>query len=142
VNDLVWAALLFPMIGALVLTGNDGPLPILVVWEVSAGVAAVVGIFQMGIAPRLTAARPWLGEQRDLGRPLLADRMATNGGAELAPYAIGAVAGLDAIGAIRAAQLLFGPFNVIFQGLSLISLPEAVRLAANPRGRIDRKSTR
>jgi O-antigen/teichoic acid export membrane protein len=135
-NDLVWAGLLFPIIAMLLIAGLDAPLPLVAAWELSAAVAAVVGIRQMGIAPHPGAARRWLTEQRDLGRPLLADRMATNGVAELAPYAIGAIAGLEAVGAIRAAQLLFGPFNVIFQGLSLISLPEAVRLAEHPRGRL------
>ena len=135
-NDLVWAGLLFPIIAVLLVGGRDTPLALVAAWEVAALVAAIVGIRQMGIAPRPAAARSWLREQRDLGRPLLVDRMATNGVAELAPYAIGAIAGLEAVGALRAAQLLFGPFSVIFQGLSLISLPEAVRLAEHPRGRL------
>ncbi len=135
-NDLVWVGVLFPVIAVLVLTGLDTPLALIIAWAVSANVAALIGIRQMGIAPRPSAARGWLREQRDLGRPLLGDRMATNGVAELAPYAIGTIAGLPAIGAIRAAQLLLGPFGVIFQGISLISLPEAVRMAASPRQRL------
>jgi len=136
VNDLVWAVVLVPVIAVLVLTGRDTPLAVIIAWAVSANVAAVIGIAQMGIAPHPASARAWLRDQRDLGRPLLADRMATNGVAELAPYAIGAIAGLPAIGAIRAAQLLLGPFGVIFQGISLISLPEAVRMAKRPRRRL------
>lgn len=135
-NDLVWAGVLFPVIAVLVMSDSDTPLALIIAWAVSANVAALIGIGQMGIAPRPSASRTWLREQRDLGRPLLGDRMATNGVAELAPYAIGAIAGLPAIGAIRAAQLLLGPFGVVFQGISLISLPEAVRMAASPRERL------
>jgi hypothetical protein len=40
--------------------------------------------------------------------------------------AIGAIAGLAALGSIRAAQLVMSPVQVILLGASLVAVPEAV----------------
>jgi hypothetical protein len=43
-------------------------------------------------------------------------------------YAVGAIAGLAAVGALRAATLLVGPFNVLLMGIGLVAVPEGARL--------------
>jgi O-antigen/teichoic acid export membrane protein len=47
--------------------------------------------------------------------------------AQVVIFAIGAIAGIAEVGALRAGQLLLGPLNVIFLGVSLVGLPEGVR---------------
>ena len=47
---------------------------------------------------------------------------------------IGAVAGLEAIGSIRAAQLVMSPVQVLYLGASLAAVPEAVRALARSLG--------
>ncbi len=128
VNDLVWAGTLLPVIIVLELQHAPSPLALVAAWGVTANVAAIVGILQTRVWPNPGAVRRWWRANHDLARPLLGDRLATNVVGELTPYAIGAIAGLTAVGALRAAQLLLGPFTVLFQGLGLVALPEAVRI--------------
>jgi O-antigen/teichoic acid export membrane protein len=46
----------------------------------------------------------------------------------LQSYGVSYILGLAALGYIQAANVLMGPFKVIFQGISLIAWPEAARL--------------
>jgi O-antigen/teichoic acid export membrane protein len=131
-NDLVWAVTLGLVIAFLYARGAATPLNLFAAWGLSGNVAAVAGIFQTGTLPRPIASRRWWRTTQDLGRSLLGDRIATNVVGELTPYAIGGIAGLSAVGALRASQLLLGPFTVIYQGLSLVALPEAVGIADRP----------
>ena len=39
-----------------------------------------------------------------------------------------AIAGLAAVGSLRAAELLLGPFNVITKGIGMMGVPEATRM--------------
>jgi O-antigen/teichoic acid export membrane protein len=55
--------------------------------------------------------------------------------------AIGAIAGLEALGAIRAAQLVMSPVQVLYLGVSLIAVPEAVRALARSLNLLIRAAT-
>jgi O-antigen/teichoic acid export membrane protein len=46
----------------------------------------------------------------------------------LQSYGVSYILGLAALGYIQAANVLMGPFKVIYQGISLITMPEAARL--------------
>jgi O-antigen/teichoic acid export membrane protein len=133
-NDLGWALVLFPTIAILVTQGLAVPATLLAAWVAGGVFAALLGLLQAGTRPHWSPQ--WWRDQRDLARPLLGEHVATNILTELTPYAIGAVAGLSAVAALRAAQLLLGPFNLVFQALSLIALPEAVRLAGRSHRRL------
>jgi O-antigen/teichoic acid export membrane protein len=128
VNDLIWGATLVLMIVFLEVRDAATPLNLLAAWGLSGDLAGLVGVAQTKAWPRPLAARRWWKANHDLGQPLLGDRVASNVVGELTPYAIGAIAGLSAVGALRAAQLLLGPFTVLVQGVGLVALPEAVGL--------------
>ncbi|MEU1517065.1 hypothetical protein ABZ490_33790 [Streptomyces sp. NPDC005811] len=126
VNDVVWCVALVP---AMVAAAHAGTVAAFVLaWGASAAVAAAYGCLQSGIRPRLTEARGWLGEQRDLGYRYLVENVSLSGASQLRAYGLGAIAGIGAVGAVRGAELLMGPFLAVLMGLSLVTVPEAARV--------------
>ena len=53
---------------------------------------------------------------------------AISGAAQLRSYVLGAVAGLAAVGYVRASEILMGPFFVVLMGISQVAVPEASRV--------------
>ncbi|MFD9358044.1 hypothetical protein [Streptomyces sp. NPDC060031] len=126
VNDLVWGVALVP---ALVVAAHVGSVAAFVLaWGASATVAAAYGCLQSGIRPRMTGARGWLREQRDLGYRYLVENVSLSGASQLRAYGLGAIVGVGAVGAVRGAELLLGPFLAVLMGLSLVTVPEAARV--------------
>ncbi|MEV4926507.1 hypothetical protein AB0L03_27380 [Streptomyces roseoverticillatus] len=126
VNDVVWGVALVP---AMVVAARVGSVAAFVLaWGASATVAAVYGCFQSGIRPRMTGAREWLREHRDLGYRYLVENTCVSGASQLRAYGLGAIAGLGAVGAVRGAELLLGPFLALLMGLSLVTVAEAARV--------------
>jgi O-antigen/teichoic acid export membrane protein len=126
VNDLVWGLALVP---AMVVAARVGSVSAFVLaWGGSAAVAAVYGCFQSGIRPRLTGARDWVREHRDLGYRYLVENTSVSGASQLRAYGLGAIVGVSAVGVIRGAELLLGPFLAVLMGLSLVTVAEAARV--------------
>ncbi|GAA1366150.1 hypothetical protein [Streptomyces beijiangensis] len=126
VNDVVWAVALVP---AMVVAARAGTVAgFVLAWGASATVAAGYGWFQSGIRPRVTGARDWLREQRDLGYRYLVENVSLSGANQLRAYGLGAIVGIGAVGAVRGAELLLGPFLAVLMGLSLVTVPEAARV--------------
>ncbi|MBN0048891.1 hypothetical protein JS756_33370 [Streptomyces actuosus] len=126
VNDLVWGVALVP---AMVVAARVGSVPAFVLaWGASAAVAAVYGCFQSGIRPRTTGAGEWLRAHRDLGSRYLVENVSTSGAGQLRAYGLGAIVGVGAVGAVRGAELLLGPFLAVLMGLSLVTVAEAARV--------------
>ncbi|KRD22721.1 hypothetical protein ASE41_12380 [Streptomyces sp. Root264] len=126
VNDLVWGVALIP---AMVVAAHVGSVAAFVLaWGASAAVAAGYGCLQSGIRPRPAGARGWLREQRDLGYRYLVENVSLSGASQLRAYGLGALAGVAAVGAVRGAELLMGPFLAVLMGLSLVTVPEAARV--------------
>ncbi|MFE4771333.1 hypothetical protein [Streptomyces sp. NPDC056713] len=126
VNDLVWGVALVP---ALVVAAHvDTVAAFVLAWGASATVAAGYGCLQSGIRPQLTGARGWLREQRDLGYRYLVENVSLSGASQLRAYGLGAIVGVGAVGAVRGAELLLGPFLAVLMGLSLVTVPEAARV--------------
>ncbi|MFG2500718.1 hypothetical protein ACGFSB_21185 [Streptomyces sp. NPDC048441] len=126
VNDLVWGVALAP---ALLVAARVGSVAAFVLaWGASAAVAAAYGCLQSGIRPQVTRARGWLREQRDLGSRYLVENVSLSGASQLRAYGLGAIVGVGAVGAVRGAELLLGPFLAVLMGLSLVTVPEAARV--------------
>ncbi|MEV7779581.1 hypothetical protein [Kitasatospora sp. NPDC088351] len=125
-NDLVQGVALVP---AMVVAARVGSVAaFLLAWGASAAVAAGYGCFQSGIRPRVAQARGWLREQRDLGYRYLVENVSLSGASQLRAYGLGAIVGVAAVGAVRGAELLLGPFLALLMGLSLVTVPEAARV--------------
>jgi O-antigen/teichoic acid export membrane protein len=126
VNDVVWGIALVP---AMVVAARVGSVAAFVLaWGASAAVAAAYGCLQSGIRPRMSGARGWLREQRDLGYRYLVENVSLSGASQLRAYGLGAIVGVGAVGAVRGAELLMGPFLAVLMGLSLVTVPEAARV--------------
>lgn len=136
VNDLVWGVALVP---ALVVAARQGSVAAFVLaWGASATVAAGYGCLQSGIRPRMSGARGWLREQRDLSYRYLVENVGVSGASQLRAYGLGAIVGVGAVGAIRGAELLLGPFLAVLMGLSLVTVAEAARVLRRAPHRLAR----
>ncbi|MGW0864723.1 hypothetical protein [Streptomyces sp. NPDC002611] len=136
VNDLVWGVALVP---AMVVAARVGSVAAFVLaWGASATVAAGYGYVQSGILPRVTRARAWLREQRDLGYRYLVENVSLSGASQLRAYGLGAIVGVGAVGAVRGAELLLGPFLAVLMGLSLVTVSEAARVLRRAPHRLGR----
>jgi hypothetical protein len=126
VNDVVWGVALVP---AMVVAAQVGSVAAYVLaWGSSAAVAAGYGALQSGIRPQVTGAREWLREHRDLGYRYLIENVSTSGASQLRAYGLGAIVGVSAVGVVRGAELLLGPFLAVLMGLSLVTVAEAARV--------------
>jgi len=126
-NDFVWVAILLGSMPWVVKTGT--PAAFAFAWAIAGSTAGVLGMFQTGAVPRPTAAGQWWREHRELASRFLGEFTALVGGGQIALYLVGGIAGLAVVGALRAAQVPFGPFGVLLMGVRLFSVPEAVRRA-------------
>ncbi|MFC9428051.1 hypothetical protein [Streptomyces sp. NPDC056987] len=126
VNDLVWGVALVP---AMVVAARVGSVAAFVLaWGGSAAVAAGYGCFQSGIRPRPAGARAWVRDHRDLGYRYLVENTCVSGASQLRAYGLGAIVGVGAVGVVRGAELLLGPFLALLMGLSLVTVAEAARV--------------
>jgi O-antigen/teichoic acid export membrane protein len=132
-NDVAWGIFLVP---AFALAGLAGAslFAITLAWGLAASAAALFGVVQARLVPRPDHALWWWREHDDLGPRFLLEAGIRTGVAQVAMIAIGAIAGLAAIGSIRAAQLIMSPVQVLFLGASLAAVPEAVRALARSLG--------
>ncbi|QKW09700.1 hypothetical protein HUT18_28140 [Streptomyces sp. NA04227] len=125
-NDLLGGIALVP---AMVLAARAGTVAAFVLaWGAAATVAAGYGCLQSGIRPQPTGARRWLRDQRDLGYRYLVENVGVSGAGQLRAYGLGAIVGFGAVGAVRGAELLLGPFLAVLMGLSLVTVAEAARV--------------
>jgi hypothetical protein len=139
-NDLIWAAVLFPALGALNALGQSTVGWIVLVWGAAATTAAIVGVVQAGTLPNPGAAWSWWTAHRDLESRYAGEFAATSGANQAATYGIGAISGLAAVGALRGADLMFGPMNVLFAGLRLTEVPHGARTLLHSTRRLRRNS--
>ncbi|HST82493.1 MAG TPA: hypothetical protein VLL08_12225 [Kineosporiaceae bacterium] len=129
VNDLVWAVMQFTLLGLLLAGGSDSLFLITLAWGMSALAAAFVGYLQTGIAPSPLATFSWVRETRDISVQLGLGFTLNMGAINFVTYAIGGIVGLAAAGAMRAAQTVLGPMNLVFAGFNAFALPMLSRAA-------------
>ena len=136
-NDLVWAVCMLPAVVVLS-EAHAGMLALVLAWGLSATVAAVVGLWQSGLRPALGRLPAWWRAQRDLAVRFTAESLTQVLSNVAVLYGLGLVVGLAAVGALRAAQLLLGPMNILLQGVQLVATPEAVGAARRGRSHLVR----
>jgi len=136
-NDCVWAIFLVP---ALIFAHGAHSMPgYLLGWGAAGAVAALFGMVQSGMVPDLGAVGIWLGRHRDLCCRYVLDNSLSSA-AQVWIYGMGAIAGLAAVGTVRGAQQLFGPFQVLVIGFSMITVSEGARMLRTRPQRLIRLS--
>lgn len=139
-NDFVWAAVEFPALSLLIISGGASVFWAVLAWGGSATVAALVGILQARSVPRPWLLVGWWREHVDLGPRFIAEALTRVASGQIQLYGVGLVAGLAAVGALRAGQLLFGPVQVVWFGVAMMAVPEGARALAVSLGRLRRLS--
>jgi len=117
---LVWAV--------LSATGTTSLATLTLAWGLAAGAAAGCGLICLGFLPRVQSAPRWLREHRDIAPSFLLEYVALTLSVQLSLVVVGAIGGIGEVGAMRGAQLLFGPWQVLLMGTGLFALPEAMRV--------------
>lgn len=127
-NDAVWALVL--VTGFLLLQVRDltGVGWYTTAWGLGAGGAALFGYLQGRVRPKASGVLGWWRAHRDLASRYVGEFIVRSGGTQMITYAVGGIVSLAAVGALRAGQILLGPFNILFQGIWLVAVPEQVRL--------------
>jgi O-antigen/teichoic acid export membrane protein len=128
-NDLVWAMAQAVLVAAVLAAGTRSVPAFIAAWAGAAAFAALFGIVQSGFVPRPGRTRWWLSHHRDLGPRYLVEFVARNAAQSGAMYATAAFAGLAAAGALRGAQVVLGPLNVLNMGVTSPAIAESVRIA-------------
>lgn len=127
VIDTIWTVVQFGVLAALIVGGHTRVWQLILAWGASAALAAVVGMILLRAVPQVSAAWRWLMEVRDLVRYLLAEYFLGLGASQFSVLLVGGIASQQAVGAIRAAQTLLGPLNVLAGACFNFTVPEIAR---------------
>lgn len=128
VNDVAWACVQFPLLAYLLLHSGSSVSGCVLAWGGAGSAAAVLGVFQARLIPSVRGSASWLRQHFDLAYRYAAEFLVFRSALQMASFAIGLVAGLAALGSLRAAQVLVGPVSLLFLSAELVAVPEAVRL--------------
>ena len=107
-NDLVWAIVQISAYIFAIALGQGTVFWAVIAWGGAATLAALIGIAQARVVPRPTATRRWTTEHRDLLPSYIGETAAYILSGQLVLYAVGLVAGLAVVGAIRASRAAAG----------------------------------
>jgi O-antigen/teichoic acid export membrane protein len=129
-NDLAWGTILFVV---LVIwrpaPGTNLVWPVLA-WGGAGTVAGILGAWQARVRPEPARAIAWWREHKDLAPRYLIEFVSLAASAQLSLLAVTGAAGLAGVAALRISDVIVGgPLRVLFSGIQLVTVPEAVRLS-------------
>jgi hypothetical protein len=135
--DIVWLVLL---VAGVVVLSTSAVTPegwhLMGVW---AGSGAAAGALAWLLAPRgshvsLRSLRSFT-DKAYLGYRFSVEFIAVRGANQLMALSLGVLVAVEAVGALRGVQTLFGPINVLVQAAGLFGAPLVIGLTARRRGR-------
>lgn len=128
-NDTVWACTQGVLVCAVLrFTTELGWL--VMAWGVAGVAAALLAMAQAGVTPRLSAARDWWRAYGDLARPYFVEAVALTLSSYGALVVVARICDSATVGALRAAEILFGPVNLMIFAGRWIAIGELSRLVA------------
>jgi hypothetical protein len=131
INDTIWTCVqVIVFLPAMLQLWSVSTFGYLAIWGLSAGVAAIVALLILRILPIWGVGIRFVREHRTTGSALLLEGLAASGGSQLAWYALAAVASLEVVGHLQAAQVVFGPVSIVLNGVLLVAVPVAVQIAS------------
>ena len=128
-NDFAWAIAQIVFVGAVWIAGRRTTPMFVLAWGGAANAAALFGIVQARIVPAPLSTLAWLRSQRDLSPRYLVEFIARGAANAGSMYMAGAFGGLAAAGALRGAQVVLGPLNILNMGITAPAITEAVHLS-------------
>lgn len=136
VNDAVWALAQTVLVLTVAATAGGDVFLLVLSWAMSGFLAAAFGCAQWRRLPDVAAAARWLVVHRDLGPRFLAEFASSVGANQLTTLFVGAMVGLEGIGALRAAAMLVAPLALLMYSLTTVGVAEAVRLLEGGQRRL------
>ena len=125
--DAFWTAIMIALLMLLVALGRDDVQWLTIAWGIGAAVSATVGLALIHVRPAPRMATSWLREQWDLSRYMFAEYFLGLGAVHLGILLVGVIATSDAVGALRAAQVLLGPLGILGAAAFQFAMPEIAR---------------
>lgn len=131
--DALWTVVL--LAGLLLAPTADAGvwLPILI-WGASGLLSAGLGLVLLDSWPRLRGSVRWAVAQRRLTGYLLAEYLLGQGLAQWGILMVGIWGTAAGVGALRAAQVLLGPLNILGAAAFMFAVPEVARRIGRPAG--------
>lgn len=126
-NDAVRATLQIGAVAALVGAGRSAPAELLLAWGLAGGAAAALGAWQVGVAPAPARGPRFARRHLDVTRFLVAEWLMVLGAAQLGLLVVALLGSTADVGALRGAQTLLGPLNILGLGVFGFLLTELVR---------------
>jgi hypothetical protein len=137
-NDLVFLLLMIPAFALLIGTGYASVGSLVLAWGLAATIAAAIASISERIPPNLGSTASWLRQEGDLAYRYVAEFVAGNGALQVTLIIVATLAGLAAVGSLRAGFILFGPVLVIFASALLVLVPEGIRILQRGDGALRR----
>ena len=125
--DAVWTAIVVALLLLPVASQQNRMEWLIIAWGTGALISAMLGLALMRLRPAPQRAFSWLSEEWDLARYLFAEYFLGLGAMHLGILLVGVIATTDAVGALRAAQVLLGPLAIVGIGAFQFAVPEIAR---------------
>jgi O-antigen/teichoic acid export membrane protein len=133
VNDVVWGVLQLAAVSVLIVTDRQSAGTLLLGWGGAALAVAFLGILQFRGRPRVRTSMGWMRQQSDLLKYYFASFITVMGANQITLLLIAGLGTPADVGALRAAQVVLGPLNLLGYALHAFALPEISR--RQPAGR-------
>jgi O-antigen/teichoic acid export membrane protein len=130
-SDVTWLVLVVALL--LVAPSGASTTWFVAAWGASGVLALAVALATMGVPLAGGNARRWLREHREMAGAFLAEVASARTLSYVVILLLGPIAGIEAIGAVRAAQTFYGPLNTLFSGIYLVLVPDGARQRDEPR---------
>jgi O-antigen/teichoic acid export membrane protein len=134
-SDAVWvSSFLCAVIVSRLMTTNDSLYVLLLAWGAAGAAAGLIALPSSGLRLRPRLHMSWLSVNRRRWPPILLEYAVTGGTIQVAFFPVAFIAGVTALGHMRAAMVLIGPVTVLFQGSSAFVIPELIRRRSRSDG--------
>jgi O-antigen/teichoic acid export membrane protein len=134
-NDAAWAVVQLVAVTMLLVLDLATVAALVLAWGAAAVAAALLGLRQARVLPRPQHSARWLREHRSLTGYLLVEFGTLQGCQQGALLLVSVIASLDAIGALRGAQVLLGPVMILQVAATSFAVPELSRRRRRLSGR-------
>ena len=126
-NDLLWAVIQFGLAFLLITDDVTSPVAFTLVWAIGGAVSLAVGILAGRLWPQWRGGLRFLRRNLDLSRYMVVESAVVMGASQAVLLIIGIVSSPVDLGALRGAQTVLGPLNIIGFGVMGVLVPELVR---------------
>jgi len=127
INDSVWAVVQFGLVMAFIVADEQTAASLLIAWGGAALLVALLGMVQFRGRPMFRSSVRWVAAQRDLLKYYLASFLTIMGASQLTLLLIAGLGSPADVGALRAAQVILGPLNLLTYALQAFAIPEIAR---------------